>query len=387
MPPPPGFARSPSPALCKRRGGERGDAGAILAREAGEGDRPKGGGRGRGVDKRMTDEAMSEMSARRRFGLGGVPAQFGLVIIIAAFWTVFAWRAPGFLSPFNLFSVGRALAVDIVIGFAQMAALATGGMNLSVGSIGVCAVMTGGYLMQTLALPVPVAILGALGLGAALGWLNGFVIARSGVSAFIITLASANLYSGAMLILTKAVPLNSLPTTVGAFGKMKIAGLVSPLLVIALAIGLLLFVFYRHSVLGRQILAAGANARAAKMSGVPVDRVITISHALSGLLAATAGMMVVAHLGAAMPAVGGEDWLLPSFLGPVLGGTPLSGGAVAVAGTMLGALLVTTIRSGLLVLQIGNYWLQLYLGVILLLAVLVDRYRALYQERRGIPMR
>ena len=228
----------------------------------------------------MTDEAMSEMSARRRFGLGGVPAQFGLAIIIAAFWAVFAWRAPGFLSPFNLFSVGRALAVDIVIGFAQMAALATGGMNLSVGSIGVCAVMTGGYLMQTLALPVPVAILGALGLGAALGWLNGFVIARSGVSAFIITLASANLYSGAMLILTKAVPLNSLPMEVGAFGKMKIAGLVSPLLVIALAVGLVLFVFYRHSVLGRQILAAGANARAAKMSGVPVDRVITISHAL-----------------------------------------------------------------------------------------------------------
>jgi ribose transport system permease protein len=333
----------------------------------------------------MTDEAMSEMSARRRFDLGGVPAQFGLVIIIAAFWAIFAWRAPGFVSPFNLFSVGRALAVDIVIGFAQMAALATGGMNLSVGSIGVCAVMTGGYLMQTLALPVPVAILGALGLGAALGWLNGFVIARSGVSAFIITLASANLFSGAMLILTRAVPLNDLPAEVGAFGRAKIAGLVSPLLVIALAIGLLLFVFYRYSVSGRQILAAGANARAAKMSGVPVDHVITISHALSGLLAATAGMMVVARLGAAMPAVGGEDWLLPSFLGPVLGGTPLSGGAVAVAGTMLGALLVTTIRSGLLVLQIGNYWLQLYLGVILLLAVLVDRYRALYQERRRIP--
>lgn len=335
----------------------------------------------------MTGEAIREMTARRRFDIGGIPAQFSLLIIIAAFWAVFTWRAPGFLSPFNLFSVGRALAVDIVIGFAQMAALATGGMNLSVGSIGVCAVMTGGYLMQTLALPVPIAILGALGLGAALGWLNGFVIARSGVSAFIITLASANLYSGAMLILTKAVPLNSLPREVGAFGKMKIAGFVSPLLIIALAIGALLFVFYRHSVLGRQILAGGANARAARMSGVPVDRVVMISHALSGALAATAGMMVVARLGAAMPAVGGEDWLLPSFLGPVLGGTPLSGGAVAVAGTMLGALLVTTIRSGLLVLQIGNYWLQLYLGVILLLAVLVDRYRALYQERRGSPGR
>jgi ribose transport system permease protein len=105
---------------------------------------------------------------------------------------------------------------------------------------------------------------------------------------------------------------------------------------------------------------------------------------LSGFLAAAAGMMVVARLGAAMPSVGGEDWLLPSFLGPVLGGTLLSGGSVAVGGTMLGALLVTTIRSGLLVLQIGNFWLQLYLGLILLLAVLVDRYRARYAELHGI---
>jgi ribose transport system permease protein len=117
------------------------------------------------------------------------------------------------------------------------------------------------------------------------------------------------------------------------------------------------------------------------MSGVPVDRVIVVSHALSGVLAATAGMMLMARLGAAMPAVGGEEWLLPSFLGPVLGGTLLSGGAVSVVGTMLGALLVTTIRSGLLVLQIGNFWLQLFLGVILLLAVLIDRYRGVLVAR------
>ena len=333
----------------------------------------------------MTDEAVRDLPARRRFSVGAASSQFGLLVIIVAFWVVFSWRAPGFVSSFNLFSVGRALAVDIVIGFAQMAALATGGMNLSVGSIGVCAVMTGGFLMQTLGLPIPVAIAGALALGATLGWLNGFVITRTGVNSFIITLASANLYSGAMLILTKAVPFDNLPKDIGAFGKLRLADAVSPLLIIALAIGSLLFVLYRHSVLGRQILASGANARAAKMSGVPVDRVVTISHALSGLLAATAGMMVVARLGAAMPAVGGEDWLLPSFLGPVLGGTLLSGGAVAVVGTMLGALLVTTIRSGLLVLQIGNFWLQLYLGVILLFAVLADRWRALQAARRGIP--
>jgi len=179
-----------------------------------------------------------------------------------------------------------------------------------------------------------------------LGWLNGFAIVRSGVNSFVITLASANLFSGAMLILTRAVPLNALPPEVGAFGRLKLAGSVSPLLVIALVIGAALFVLYRYSTLGRRILAAGANPRAAAMSGVPVNRVIVISHTLSGLLAAVAGMMVVARLGAAMPAVGGEEWLLPSFLGPVLGGTLLSGGAVSVIGTVLGAKAVKVAAAG-----------------------------------------
>src|SRR5271170_5116903 len=253
----------------------------------------------------MTDEAMSEMSARRRFGLGGVPAQFGLVLIIAAFWAVFAWRAPGFVSPFNLFSVGRALAVDIVIGFAQMAALATGGMNLSVGSIGVCAVMTGGYLMQVTGLPIPIACALALVLGGALGWLNGFTIAKSGVNSFVVTLASANLYSGAMLILTRATPLNALPRSVAAFGQMRIGGgWMSPMLAVAAAIGVALIIFYRCTVIGRQSLATGANQRAAEMSGVPVGRRIIAAHALSGVLAGVAGLLTVARVGAAMPAVG-----------------------------------------------------------------------------------
>jgi ribose transport system permease protein len=312
-----------------------------------------------------------------------------LVVIIAAFWAFFSWRQPGFLSSFNLLTLGRALAIDIVIGFAQMVVLATGGMNLAVGAIGVCTVMTTGYLMQTLGLPVPVAIVGALALGAALGWLNGFAIVKTGVNSFVITLASANLFYGAMLILTKAVPLNALPPEVGAFGKMRInvfttALPASPLLLIAIVIGVILFILYRYSILGRRILAAGANPRAAAMSGVPVDRVIVISHVLSGLLAAIAGVMVVARLGAAMPSVAGEDWLLPSFLGPVLGGTLLSGGFISVVGTMLGAFLVNTIRSGLLVLQIGNFWLQLFLGLILLLAVLADRYRGVFAERRRL---
>jgi ribose transport system permease protein len=330
----------------------------------------------------MIDDVAHEPLPKRTRLFAGASAQLGLLAIVAGFWVVFSSLAPGFLSPFNLFSVSRTLAVDIVIGFAQMVVLATGGMNLAVGAIGVCCVMATGFLIEDVGLPVPIAMSGALALGAVLGWLNGFAIVRTGVNSFVITLASASLYLGAMLILTKAVPYSHLPPEVGAFGRLKIGTFLSPLLLVSLAIGIALAVLYRFSVLGRQILAAGANPRAAAMSGVPVNRVIAFSHTLSGLLAGAAALLVVLRLGAAVPSVGGDEWLLPSFLGPVLGGTLLSGGTVAVAGTMIGAALVTTIRSGLLVLQIGNFWLQLFLGVILLLAVMLDRYRGVYAERR-----
>src|SRR5262249_16245959 len=130
----------------------------------------------------MTDDAISQTPVPRRLHLGGASAQIGLFAIVVGFWIFFSSMAPGFLSSFNIFNLGREVARDIVIGFAQMVVLATGGMNLAVGSIGVCAVMTAGALMQTLGLPVPVAIFGALLLGSALGWLNGLAIVRTGVN-------------------------------------------------------------------------------------------------------------------------------------------------------------------------------------------------------------
>ena len=327
----------------------------------------------------------TEFRAARNAWLAEQSGAIGLAAIVVLFWIVFASLAPGFVSSFNLFAMSRTLAIDIVIGFSTMVVLATGGMNLAIGSIGVCSVMLAGYLMQKWGLPSPLALAAGLLLGALLGWANGFAIVRSGVNSFIITLASASLFTGGMLILTKAVIFNGLPPAIAAFGRMRFA-IVSPLLIIALAIGAALIGLFRFTALGREILAAGANARAAELSGVPVGRVIVIAHTLSGLLAAAAGLMLLTRLGAAMPSIG-QDWLLPSFLAPILGGALLSGGSISVIGAIIGALLVTTIRSGLLILQVGNFWLQLFLGVMLLIAVLLDRYRTVFAERRSMGRR
>jgi ribose transport system permease protein len=135
------------------------------------------------------------------------------------------------------------------------------------------------------------------------------------------------------------------------------------------------------------MLAAGARPEAAALSGVRVDRVFILCHLLSGVLAALTALMVVARNGAAIPSMAGQlgqDWLLPAFLGPVLGGTLLSGGRVSVIGTLLGAVLVTMLTNGLLLLQIGEFWVQACLGLLLLTAVLLDKGRRTFLARRGI---
>jgi ribose transport system permease protein len=313
--------------------------------------------------------------------------EFGLIALILIFAAVFALGTPGFSSPFNLFTLGRTMAIDIMIGFSMMVVIVTGGLNLSVGAIGVCAAIGCGWLLEQAGMPVFVAIGAALALGAALGALNGFIIVRSGLHSFIITLATMSIYFGTMVFLTHAVAYRNIPPDMSAFGKMRFAGYLSPLLLVSVVAGLALAGLYRLTPLGREMLAAGAKAAAAELSGVRVGRTIVICHALSGVLAGVAAIMVVARTGAAIPAMAGnlgQDWLLPAFLGPVLGGTLLAGGRASVLGTFLGAALVSELTNGLLQFRVGEFWVQSWLGLLLLLAVLMDLARRSFLAGRGV---
>jgi len=311
--------------------------------------------------------------------------EFGLLALMLVFGVGFWLAAPAFVSPFNLFTLGRTMAIDIMIGFSMMVVIVTGGLNLAVGAIGVCAAMACGYMIESLGLPWPLAIAGTLLVAALLGAANGIVIVRSGLHSFIITLASMSIFFGVMVFLTRAESFRDLPPVFADFGRAKVFGPLSALLVVSLASAVSLLVLYRLTVLGRQMLAAGANAAAATMSGVAVGRVFIVCHALSGVIAAIAALMVVARNGAALPSMAGQlgqDWLLPAFLGPVLGGTALNGGRVSVTGTFLGSALVTMLTNGLLLLRVGEFWVQAALGGLLLLAVLLDMARRTLLARR-----
>lgn len=310
--------------------------------------------------------------------------RIGLFGVILVFWTIFIIFAEGFVNGITIFSLSRSVAVTAVIGLAQMLVLSIGQMNLAIGAIGGMIGVFTGWLMQEVGLPVWTAIIAGLLFAALTGWVNGFLITRTGINSFIVTLGMGSVVTGLVFILTRAEAFRDLPKQYTRFGKARWVEIgwleLSPLIFLALAVMVLVMLLYRGTTFGRWMLATGANPRAAALSGVPVNRVIQGTHALSGLLAGLAGIMLVSRLGSALPAIG-DDWLLPSFAAPIVGGTLISGGAVAVVGTFLGAMLIESVSVGLTLMNVPSFWIQLFIGLVLLLAVLLDRARAVAVAR------
>ncbi len=308
-------------------------------------------------------------------------SRLGLLVINLGFWLAFILTAQGFLTDFNLFSLLRFAAVQVMIGYAQMLTLGVGEMNLSVGAIGVVTAMFTGGLMQALHFPVILAVIVGLAFSLIPGAINGLLVVLTGINSFIITLATSSIFIGLMLIITKAKAFDTLPEDFVGFGRLRILDLfISPLVIITLLVTLGLWVLFRFTSLGREMLAVGANRRAALMSGVPSPRIIVQAHILSSLLAGMAGIMLISMLGSAIPSIGG-DWLLISFAAPAIGGTVISGGFVSVFGTLMGGLLFGTLANGILLLNVSTFWLNLFIGLVLLLAVGLDRLRNVFASQ------
>ncbi len=319
------------------------------------------------------------MTLSQRLRGAGRSNSFGLVIAIAVFVLAFHLLAHGFTSRVNVYSITRSIGIDGVIGLAMMTVLVTGGLNLALGAIGVCSAMGVGWALQNVGMPVAPAILLGVLLGAALGAINGLIVVTTRLHSFVVTLATMSIFFGTMVLLSGSRAFNALPPALTGFGRMRLFGMVSPLLLVMLGVAAVLFYIYRFTAFGREMLAAGANPFAAKLSGLPVERLFVWCHALCGGIGAIAGVMASLRNGAIVPSMAGQlgaDWLLPAFLAPVLGGTLLSGGAVSVLGAVLGTVFVEVITSGLYMLQIGEFWIQTALGIVLLLAILLERGRA-----------
>jgi len=291
----------------------------------------------------------------------------GLLAILVVMVVVMSFASGSFLSDFNIFVVLRAVSTATLIGAAQMAVLSIGQMNLSVGAIGGLAAITAGGIMDSYGLPVWLAVTGGLACGAACGVVNGVIVARTGLNAFIVTIATASVFLGLNLGLTSAKPYYDLDPSFTSFGQARF-GFFPLMGFITLATVLALAVFYYRTLVGRQLLAVGGNASAAETAGIPVGRRVVWAHTLSGLLAGAAGVLWAAQLSAAQPMIG-QSWLLISFAVPIIGGVALTGGSVRIIGLVLAALIISLIDNSLVHLGVDPLYVELLLGLLILGAV------------------
>jgi len=319
---------------------------------------------------------------RLRDVLGSQTSALGLVLLIALAWTAFTTiGGSGFLGSFNLYSIGQLAARDAVLGMAQAMLVVVARMNLAVGGIGAVCTSLLGYLLVVAGAPLWLALplVGVVGVLAAL--LMGFAELLTGLSSFVVTLAFLSVYSGGALLATGG---RQFQITSPALTKLGNGTLLSPaicpLVAVAVACGVLCWLLYFRNSLGWKMLAVGANERAARASGVNLARVVLAAYALSGLLSAVAAIMNASYE-LNVNAGFGSDWLLPSFIAAVLGGVALTGGEVSVAGILLAALFYDSLQSGLTIINVPSYWIELPQGLVLLAAVLLDQAR----RRRARP--
>lgn len=293
----------------------------------------------------------------------------------------FSVFADGFLSVDNFWTVMRQISVNTCLSVGMTLVILTGGIDLSVGSILALsgAIMAGllksGTELETLNLYVgyeaPAAITIGIVVGGSLGLFNGVFITRFRVPPFVATLAMLTIARGLTKLYTGGEAITGLGDTFVAIGSGRLLGIPNQVW-IAVGIVVAATVLLKRTRFGRYVYAVGGNEEAAKLSGLNVKRVKLMVYTVAGALSAVGGLIVTSRLNSATP-IAGEGFELDSIAAVVIGGTSLSGGRGSVLGTVLGALIIGVLNSGLVIIGVDPFWQTAIKGLVILLAVVVDR--------------
>jgi len=303
------------------------------------------------------------------------------VIFVIGFLALVLTSNGVFLSRASLQGFLTYLAVPITIGLAQMVVLCIGQMNLAVGTMGgvSCAIMA--VLMADHNLPIWLAIIIGLFSATAMGAINGALVVLTQLNGFIITLGTYTILLGFQYRLVKTFTIDKYPSSLPEFGKRNFLGF-PYILVISLLTAVLLSLFFSRTIMGRRVLATGGNPLAARLSGVSNNRSVFIAHTLSGLLIGVASVITIASLPGINRSIGG-DWLLASFAAPIIGGVLMSGGTIAIYGTVIAAGVVRLVDIARAQYSLDPSIVSLSVGVVTLSTVALSEWRRRRTERQS----
>jgi len=304
-----------------------------------------------------------------------------LLSITAVGCVVVGITTPSFAHPFNIFTILQTASFYAVLGLSQMVVLAIGDMSLAVGGIGGFTTVVMGNLFEAHHWPVAAALFVGLVAGTLCGLVNGVIIARTGLSAFIVTLASGAAFAGVAYGVTSSIPYSVVPSIVNTVSDDRF-GIFPYLLLVALAMAGVVFFSFRWLRIGRAILAFGDNQEAARFAGLSKQRAQLVAHSVSGLLAAVAAIMYMGILRTATPATG-TDWLIITFAVPIIGGTALNGGEISAPGCLVAGLTLSAINDVLIVLNVNTNAVTLAEGLLILAVVVTGRIGGTSHSKDG----
>lgn len=293
------------------------------------------------------------------------PAIVGFIGIVV----FFSLLSDRFLTVSNFMNVFRQVSIQAIIAFGMTLVIISGGIDLSVGSIfALSAAVLASILKEgSILLGIIVAIL----IGAAMGAANGVIIAKGRIQPFIVTLATMAIGRSLTLVYTQGMPITGFTRTFRFIGRGEILGIPVPVIIM---IGVFLIIWYisMNTKLGLYAYAIGGNEVAAKLSGVKVDIYKITIYMISGILSAISAIILTARLNSAQPTFG-MGYELDAIAAVVLGGASLSGGKGTVVGTLFGALIMGILNNGLNLLNVSPFYQQAVKGIVILVAVLLER--------------
>ncbi len=296
-----------------------------------------------------------------------------LVLIILGLGVVLSIASPNFLKTTNILNILRQVSINGILAIGMSLVCLTGGIDLSVGSIvAFSGILTAGMLNNT-DLPIFVIAVIAVVVGCIMGMINGYFVAYWNAPAFVVTLSMLTVGRGLTYIYCDGKPISKLPAEFLVIGKGSILGLPIPTIVL-FAVFLIFSVMLSKFKLGRYIYAVGGNPQAAMVSGINVKKVLLLVYMFSGMCCGVAAVVLTARVSAGL-ATAGDGYELNAIAATVIGGTSLSGGTGKLWGTLLGALLLGMVNTGLDLLNVTSYYQQVVRGLIILGAILIDTRR------------
>ena len=314
--------------------------------------------------QRALDHAAGIWSATSRYA--------AVLVLLTALFIWFSATQSAFFTQANIENLLTSSSILWVVSMGMTFVVLTGGIDLSVGSLLALSGIVLSNLLNGLGLPAGLAVLLTILIAAIIGGgVNGVLIGRFGLSFFVVTLGTLSLYGGIVNIWshTETTYITSSLIDGIAFGKGL--GVATPIWIM-IGTFLVAFVVLRWTYFGRDIYAVGGNIDAARLSGINVERTLMSAYAIAGLCAGLAGVIQAGRLGAASPLVG-QNVPLNAAAGVLLGGTSFTGGVGGVTGTAVGVLFIGTLQNGLSIAGVSSFWQEVVTGVILIVAVGIDR--------------